>query len=59
MGLFDTILYNKTTQKQVEFKFVDVDVPCRASYGMNIARLIRFARVCSHVADFKQDQTTN
>ena len=28
------------------------DVPRRASYGVYISQLIRFARVCNHVADF-------
>ena len=34
------------------FPFLDVDVPRRASYGVYISQLIRFARVCNHVADF-------
>ena len=36
----------------VNFPFLDGDVPCRASFGVYISQLIRFARVCSHVADF-------
>ena len=32
---------------------MDGDVPRRASYGVYISQLIRFARVCNHVADFK------
>ena len=36
----------------VNFPFLDGDVPCRASYGVYISQLIRFARVCNHVADF-------
>ena len=28
------------------------DVPHRAAYGVYISQLIRFARVCHHVADF-------
>ena len=28
------------------------EVPRRASYGVYISQLIRFARVCNHVADF-------
>ena len=36
----------------VNFPFFDGDVPRRASYGVNISQLIRFARVCNHVADF-------
>ena len=31
---------------------MDGDVPRSASYGVYISQLIRFARVCSHVADF-------
>ena len=36
----------------VNFPFVDGDVPRHASYGVYISQLIRFARVCNHVADF-------
>ena len=35
------------------FPFLDGDVPLRPSYGVYISQLIRFARVCSHVDDFK------
>ena len=31
---------------------MDGDVPRRASYGVYISQLIRFARVCNHVMDF-------
>ena len=31
---------------------MDGDVPRSTSYGVHISQLIRFARVCSHVADF-------
>ena len=31
---------------------MDGDVPRRASYGVYISQLIRFTRVCNHVADF-------
>ena len=34
------------------FPFLDGDVPRRASYGVYISQLIRFARVCNHVTDF-------
>ena len=34
------------------FPFMDGDVPRRASYGVYISQLIRFAIVCKHVADF-------
>ena len=36
----------------MNFPFLDSDVPRLASYGVYISQLIRFARVCSHVADF-------
>ena len=36
----------------VNFPFLDGDVPRRASYGVYISQLIRFARVCNHVAEF-------
>ena len=36
----------------VNFPFLDGNVPRRASYGVYIAQLIRFARVCSHVTYF-------
>ena len=36
----------------VNVPFLDGDVPRRASYGVYISHLIRFARVCNHVADF-------
>ena len=36
----------------VNFPFLDGDVPRGASYGVYISKLIRFARVSSHVTDF-------
>ena len=36
----------------INFPFLDGDVPRCASYGVYISQLIRFARVCNHVADF-------
>ena len=36
----------------VNFPCLDGDVPRRASYGVYISQLIRFARVCNHVVDF-------
>ena len=36
----------------VNFPFLDGDVPRRASYGVYISQLIKFARVCNHVANF-------
>ena len=35
----------------VNFPFLDGDVPRRASYGVYISQLIRFTRVCNHIAD--------
>ena len=37
----------------VNFPLLDCDVPRSTSYGVYIYQLIRFARVSSHVADFK------
>ena len=37
----------------VNFPFLDGDVPRSTSYGVYISQLIRFARVSSHVADFR------
>ena len=39
----------------VNFPLLDCDVPRRASYGVYISQLIRFARGCNHVADFMDD----
>ena len=36
----------------VNFPFLDCDVPRRASNGVYILQLIRFARLCNHNADF-------
>ena len=36
----------------VNFPCLNGDVPRSASYGIDISRLTRFARVCNHVADF-------
>ena len=48
-------LYNKRDDFDfdiINFPFLDGDVPRRASYGVYISQLIRFAGVCNHVADF-------
>ena len=37
----------------VIFPYLDGDVPRRASYSVYISQVIRFARVSSHVTDFK------
>ena len=36
----------------VNFPFSDGNVPRRAAFGVYTSQLIRFARVCKHVADF-------
>ena len=36
----------------VNFPFLDGDVHRRASYGVYISQLVRFARVCNNVTDF-------
>ena len=42
---------------KVNFPFLDGDFPHRASYGVYLSQLIRFARVCNHVADFNARNT--
>ena len=39
----------------VNLPFLDGDVPCSPSYGVNISQLIRFARVCSYVDDINNN----
>ena len=56
MDLFSSKIYDKRDDFDfdiVNFPFLDGDVPRRASYGVYISQLIRFARVCNHVIDFK------
>ena len=36
----------------INFLYLDGDIPRRASYGVYISQLIRFARISSHVTDF-------
>ena len=53
-GFVSTKIYNKRDDFDFDkenFPFLDGDVPRSTSYGVNISKLIRFARVCSHVAD--------
>ena len=38
--------------ENVNFPFLDGDVPRSTAYGVYISQLIRFARASSHVADF-------
>ena len=54
-GLVSSKIYDKRDDFDfviVNFPFLDGDVPRRASYGVYISQLIRFASVCNHVADF-------
>ena len=41
----------------VNFPFLDGGVPRRATYGVYISQLIRFATVCNHVADSFSNQS--
>ena len=54
-GFVSSRIYDKLNDFDfdiVNFPFFDGDVQRRPSYGEYISRLIRFARVCSHVEDF-------
>ena len=54
-GFVSSTIYDKRNDFNfdiVNFPFVYGDVPRHASYGVYISQLIRFARVCNHVADF-------
>ena len=54
-GIVSSKIYDKRDDFDfdiVNFPFLDGDVPRRASYGVYISQLIRFARVCNHVTDF-------
>ena len=54
-GFVSSKLYDKRDDFDfdiVNFPFLDDDVPRRASYDVYISQLIRFVRVCNHVADF-------
>ena len=54
-GFISSKIYDKRDDFDFDifdFPFSDGDVPRRASYGVYISQLIRFARVCNHVADF-------
>ena len=54
-GFVSSKIYDKRDDLDfdiVNFPFLDGDVPRRASYGVYISQLIRFARVCNHVTDF-------
>ena len=54
-GFVSSKIYDKRDDFDFEianFPFLDDDVPRSTSHGVYISQLIRFARVCSHVADF-------
>ena len=54
-GFVSSKIYDKRDDfdfDKVNFPFLDGDVPRSTSYGVYISKLIRFARVFSHVADF-------
>ena len=55
-GIVSSKIYDKRDDfnfEIVNFPFLDGDVPRSPSYGVYISQLIRFARVCSNVDDFK------
>ena len=55
-GIVSSKIYDKRDDfnfEIVNFSFLDGDVPRSLSYGVHISQLIRFARVCSNVEDFK------
>ena len=54
-GIVSSKIYDKWDDfnfETVNFPFLDGDVPRFPSFGVYISQLIRFARVCSNVADF-------
>ena len=56
-GIVSSKIYDKQDDfnfEIVNLPFLDGDVPCSPSYGVYISQLIRFARVCSNVDDFKK-----
>ena len=55
-GIVSSKIYDKRDDfnfEIVNFPFLDGNVPRSPSYGVYISHLIRFARVCSNVDDFK------
>ena len=55
-GFVSSKLYDKHDDFDfdiVNFPFVDGNVPRHASYGVYISQVIRFARICNHVTNFK------
>ena len=54
-GIVSSKIYDKRDDFNIEivnFPSLDGDVPRSPSYGVYIAQLLRFARVCSNVDDF-------
>ena len=54
-GFVSSKIYDKRDDfgfGMVDFPFLDGDVPRRASCGLYVSRLVGFAGVCDHVADF-------
>ena len=54
-GFISCKIYDKRNEFDFEIAnlpYLDEDVPRRASYGVYISKLIRFARMSSHVSDF-------
>ena len=55
-GIVSSKIYDKRDDfnfEIVNFRFLDGNVPRSPSGGVYISQLIRFARVCSYVEDFK------
>ena len=53
-GFVSSKIYDKRDDFDFDienFPFLNGDVPRRASYGVYVSQLMRFARVCNHVAD--------
>ena len=54
-GFVSSTIYDKREDFDIDivnFPFLDADAPRRASYGVYISQLVRFARVCNHFVDF-------
>ena len=61
-GIISFKIYDKRNDfnfEIVNFPFLDGDIPRSPSYGVYISQLIRFARVCSNVDDFKMTAETH
>ena len=56
-GFVSSKFYDK--RDDFDFDIVNFPFPRRASYGVYISQLIRFARVCNHVADFNARSQTS